>query len=363
MPWQNNGDGDRPNPWGNGPRRGGGGGEPPNFDEYIRKGQDQLKKALPGGKGGFSLVLLAGILVWLLSGIYIVENNENAVVMRFGKYIETTVPGPHWHLPYPIETVEIRGVTDKKLTQIGTSSQDSRYSRGSSSSDRLGPSLMLTQDENIVDVRFNVVWQIKNLPNYLFKIKDHENTVAAVSESVMRELVGKNRIVPIITNARGQLQEDAKVAIQATLDKYEAGVLVLEVQIQESEAPAEVKEAFLDVQRAEADGQRFRNAATKYKNEVIPKAQGKAEKLIQEAEGYRATKVAGAEGEAARFLSVYEEYRLAKDVTKKRIYLETMEQILADMDKIILDAGKGAGAVPYLPLDQLKKKTQPGEDK
>jgi membrane protease subunit HflK len=353
MSWQNNGDGDKPNPWGNGgPRRGGGsgGGEPPHIDEFIKKGQEQLKQAMPGGAKGVVLTLLVAMVIWLASGFYIVGQNENAVVLRLGEYKETTIPGPHWHFPYPFETAEIQGVTDKRQTQIGVPN------RGNRSNSRGVSSLMLTEDENIVDVRFNVVWQIKDLRNYLFNVTDQEATVAAVSESVMRELVGKNEIVPIITALRGSLQAEAKDAIQAVLDKYEAGILVAEVQIQEADAPAEVKDAFLDVQRAKADAQRFVNEANKYRNEVVPKAQGDAERMIQLAEGYRATTVAGAEGEAARFLSVYNEYVLAKDVTKKRMYLEAMEQILAGMDKIILDGDAGSGVVPYLPLDQLSKK-------
>lgn len=351
MPWQNNG-GDKPNPWGNGPKRGGGGGgggEPPHIDDIIKKGQEQLKAALPGGGLGVGLIVLVAIGIWLASGFYVVGPNENAAVLRFGKYSETTLPGPHWHFPSPIETVEKRGVTDKNLTQIGVAGgQISR--RGQNTNH------MLTGDENIVDVRFNVVWQIKNLRDYLFNITDHETTVAAVSESVMRELAGKNSIISIITEGRGKLQSDAKTAIQETLDKYAAGILVLEVQIQESEAPEEVKDAFLDVQRAEADAQRFRNEASKYRNEIVPNAEGHAERLVQLAEGYRATKVAGAEGTAARFTSVYNEYVQAKEVTKKRMYLETMEEILGGMDKIIIDGKAGSGVVPYLPLEQLVKK-------
>lgn len=361
MPWQNDGNGEKPNPWGNGPRRGGGGGggEPPHIDEFIKKGQEQLKQVLPGGKGVVGLVLLVIIALWMASGFYVVDTNENAVVLRFGEYSETTLPGPHWHFPTPIESVEKRGVTDKNLTQIGAVGVQGRPSRRGATA-RLGQNQMLTQDENIVDVRFNVVWKISNLRNYLFKISDQESTVAAVSESVMRELVGKTPIISILRD-RGILQVAAKDAIQITLNKYEAGIHILEVQIQEAEAPAEVKEAFLDVQRAKSDAQRFVNDANKYRNEVVPKAEGSAERLTQLAEGYRAQIVAGAEGEAARFLSVYNQYTLAKDVTKKRIYLETMEQILSGMDKIILDSNAGSGVVPYLPLDQLGKKRDGGQ--
>lgn len=357
MPWQNNGDGDRPNnPWGNGQRGGGrGGGNEPNIDEVIRKGQEKLKNALPGGKGGVLMLILVAITFWLLSGFYRVEPNEQGVVLRFGERTILSDPGLHWHLPYPVETVEVRGVTDEKTISIGTNGSASRRAGG------LDESLMLTQDENIVDVRFNVVWQIKDLGNYLFKLRDPEGTIKSVSESVMREIVGKNRIVPIITTAREQIQQQALEQIITTLDNYESGVRVLRVQIIESEAPEAVKDAFLDVQRAEADQQRSRNEAARYANEVVPRAQGEAERMLQQAEAYRAQTVARAEGEAARFTSVYNEYVAAKDVTRKRIYLETMEQILSGMDKIILDGEAGSGVVPYLPLTELNKTNKEGE--
>lgn len=354
MPWQNNG-GDKPNPWGNGPSRGGGGGEPPHIDEFIKKGQEQLKQALPGGGSGIGLIVLVAIAIWLASGIYRVQPNEQGVVLRFGERTELTGPGLHWHLPYPVETVEVRGVTDEKTISVGSRVTSSRRT-GSQTIASLDESLMLTQDENIVDVRFNVVWRIKDLGNYLFQLQDPDGTIKSVAESVMRELVGQNQITPIITTARGTLEEEALARIQSTLDGYVAGVTVLRVQIIESEAPAEVKDSFLDVQRAEADQQRSKNEATRYANEVIPKAQGEAEQMIQLAEAYRAQTVARAEGDAARFLSVYNEYVAAKDVTKKRIYLETMEDILAGMDKIILDGKDGSGVVPYLPLNELKKR-------
>lgn len=360
MPWQNNGDGERPNPWGNGPRRGGGGGggEPPNIDEYIRKGQERIKSALPGGAGPMaSLGLLVAAVLYLILGIYVVDSNEQAVVLRFGKWVDSAGPGAHFHFPV-IEDVEIRGVTDEKQVSIGSRAQQEnrRSGTGRQSFARLDESLMLTQDENIVDVRFNVVWRIKDLGNYLFKLEDPDGTIKSVSESVMREIVGNNRITPIITTDRGRLEQEALDMIENTLDSYDAGVDILRVQIIESEAPAEVKDAFLDVQRAEADQQRFRNEAEAYSNKVVREAEGQADRMVQIAEAYRAQTVARAQGEAARFLSVYNEYVSAKDVTKKRMYLETMEEILSGMDKVVIDGQAGSGVVPYLPLDQLGKK-------
>ena len=355
MPWQDNGNGERPNPWGNGQRGGGGrgGGNEPNIDEVIRKSQEKLKSALPGGKGGVFLALIVAAVLYFFWGAYQVKPNEQGVILRFGERVDLRGPGFVW-IPRPFETIEIRGVTDEKTTSVGIRS-NSRRSGG------LDESLMLTEDENIVDVRFNVVWQIRDLGNYLFKLRDPEGTVKAVSESVMREIVGQNKIVPIITTAREQIQREALEQIIETLDSYESGIRVLRVQIIESEAPEAVKDAFLDVQRAEADQQRSRNEATRYANEVIPRAQGEAERMLQQAEAYRAQTVARAEGEAARFTSVYNEYVTAKDVTKKRIYLETMEQILSGMDKIILDGDAGSGVVPYLPLSELNKSKNGGE--
>lgn len=352
MPWENNGNGKGQNPWGNGPNRGGGGGgNEPNIDEVIRRGQEKLKNALPGGGGKpmFILVLLGLFVLWLASGLYKVEPNEQGVVLRFGERTVLTQPGLHWHLPWPVETVEVRAVTEERTISIGNGT-----SRRAGQSDE---SLMLTQDDNIVEVRFNVVWQIEDLGNYLFKLRDPEGTVRAVAQSVMREIVGKNQIIPIITTSREQIQLQALEQIKEILASYESGVRILRVQIIEAQAPDEVKDAFLDVQRAEADQQRARNEATRYANEVIPRAEGEAERMIQQAEAYRAQTVARAEGEAARFTSVYNEYVAAKDVTRKRIYLETMEEILSGMDKIILE-GDGTGVVPYLPLTELNKSKQ-----
>ena len=358
MPWQNNGGGNNQNPWGSGGGKGGGkggGGEPPHIDDIIRKSQEQLKDIMPGGKKGFGLMGLVVLIFWLWSGVYSVEPNEQAVVMRFGERIESTGPGLHWHLPYPIEAAEVRGVTNESQIEIGSRTRVSRT--GSRSTvQALDESLMLTGDENIVDIKFNVVWRIKDLGQYLFKLSDPDGTVKAVSESVMREMVGQKEITPIITTARRTLEQESLRLIQDTLDSYEAGISILRVQIIESEAPEQVKDSFLDVQRAEADQQTIINQAEAYRNKVVPEARGTAEKMIQEARAYEAITVADAEGKAARFISVYEQYAKAKDVTRKRIYLETMEEILEGMDKTILDSSAGAGVVPYLSLNELNAK-------
>ncbi len=357
MPWQSNGGGDKPNPWGNRPGggQGGGGGrgEPPNFDDMIRKTQDRFRSGLPGGRGGIILGVLAVLLLWIFSGVYKVETNEQAVILRFGKLVDQRGPGLSWHLPYPIETAIIRGVTDQNTIEIGSNLQ--RASRRSQQVSSLDESQMLTGDENIVDVRFNVVWRVGELGKYLFNLRDPEGTVKAVSESVMRELVGKNQINLIITASRGQIEVEALQKIQELLDSYDAGVTLLRVQIAEAQPPGPVADAFLDVQRAEADRERFVNEARAYANQIVPVARGQAVKMIEDANAYKAQVVARAQGEAARFTSVYNEYRQAQSVTRKRIYLETMEEILQGMDKIILDGQAGSGVVPYLPLNDLQR--------
>lgn len=361
MPWQSNGGGDNPNPWGDRPKGGsngsggrpggggGSGGEPPNFDTMIKEGQERLQQILPGGRGGIWMVIVALFIVWMLSGIYRVGTNEQAVVMQFGKYTETTGPGPHWHLPYPIETVEIRGVTIENTIEIGSDT----LVRGRQSVSSRDESMMLTGDENIVEVKFNIVWKISDLGLYLFNLADPALTVKNVAASVMRERVGKNQILTIITRGREQLQDETRDGMQQTLDEYKSGIEILRVQISDSQAPTEVRDAFEDVQRAEADQKRFENEAEGYRERIVPEARGQAQRTLANAEAYAASVVAKAEGEAQRFSSVYEEYRQSKSVTRKRIYLETMEDILSGMDKIILDGEAGSGVVPYLPLNEV----------
>lgn len=359
MPWQSGGDGDRPNPWGGGQggggNRGGGQGEPPNIDDMIRKTQDRLKQGLPGGRGGIFLFILVAIGLWLASGFYKVETNEQAVILRFGEFVQQRGPGLNWHMPYPIETVLIRGVTDQNTVEIGNA-QVRRNRRGQQQIIGRDESQMLTGDENIVDVKFNVVWRIRDLGDYLFKLRDPQGTVRAVSESVMRELVGKNQINKIITQDRVTLQIEALEKIQTVLDRYESGISILRVQISDAQPPSEVSDAFLDVQRAEADQAKFINEARAYANRIVPEARGEASRMRQQAEAYRRSAVAKAQGEASRFTAVYNEYRQAKSVTRRRIYLETMEEILSGMDKIILDGEAGSGVVPYLPLNELNRK-------
>lgn len=358
MSWNGNNGGDN-NPWGSGGggrRPSGGGNQPPNIDDVIKKSQEQLKQAMPGGAGGISLIVIVAIGLWLLSGFYKVETNEQGVVLRFGEYVHTTSPGLHWHMPYPIETVFKPDVTAERQVLIGSTVPNTRRRGRSRASFSPDESLMLTGDENIIDIKFSVVWRIRTAENYLFKLSDPEQTVREVAQSAMREIVGKNNVQDLFTVARERVQRETLELVQNTLDLYEAGIEVVRVQISESDPPDQVVEAFRDVQRAKSDSEKFQNEAEAYRNTRVNAARGQASQMIQGAKAYDASVRAKAEGEAERFLSILREYRKEPDITRQRIYLETMEEILKGMDKTIVGTGKnGTGVVPYLPLNELKK--------
>lgn len=357
--WQGGGGGGR-GPWGQGPS---GGGQPPNLEEILRKGQDRFKGMVPGGKWG-SKGLLLGLLVivaaWMFSGFYRVQPDEQGVVLRFGKFVQTTQPGLNYHMPAPIETVLTPKVTRVNRIDVGFRSAG-EFGRPGSARDVPEESLMLTGDENIVDIDFAVFWQINNARNYLFNIQQPERTVKAVAESMMREVVGRSQIDDVLTEGREQVEIETQEAMQTTLDDYGAGILITQVKLQKSDPPAQVIDAFRDVQAANADQERMRNEAQAYANDIIPRARGEAEQIRQDAEGYREQVVADAEGEVARFLSIYDEYRQSKDVIRERIYLETMENVLGGMNKIVIDkgTGEGTGVVPYLPLNELQRNSGP----
>lgn len=374
MPWQDNSDRDRnpwnqgdgrgDNPWGNnggGPRRpGGGGGGPqgPDFDAMIRRLQNRLKGGMPGGMGGVRgiLILLSIFLVvWLASGFYTIRPGWRGVVTTFGDYSRTAEEGLNYHLPWPIEAVQKRSVAEVYQTNIGRTGQSSR------SSGRADSSLMLTGDENIVDIAFTVLWRIGEPRDYLFNIEEPEITVQVAAESALRDVIGRTSLQNALTTGKGAIQSETQDLLQSLLDQYGAGIVIQEVQLQEVDPPSEVIDAFREVQAAEADREKVQNEAETYRNKVVPEARGEAQQKLQAAEAYKEEVIARAQGEAARFLSVYNEYRKAQDVTKKRIYLETMEDILKGMDKIILDSDAGSGVVPYLPLDQLGQRNRGGQ--
>ena len=315
---------------------------------------------MPGGMGssrGIILVVLAAVLVWSLSGIYRVEPSEQGVVLWFGKWVQTTGPGLHFNFPAPIGTVYKPEVTRVNRVQVGFRSgvTDGRQERVR---DVAEESLMLTGDENIIDVKFVTFWRIKDAGNFLFHIRNPQGTVKDASEAAMREIIGKTGFEYARTTGRGKVEGEAQELIQTILDDYGAGIEVTNVQLQKIDPPGIVLDAFRDVQAARADKERAINEATAYSNEVVQRAEGAAQQIIKGAEGYREQKISIATGEARRFLDVYEEYRQDKDITKRRLYLETMKTVMGDMDKVLIDNSTGGtGVVPYLPLSELGKQS------
>jgi len=351
-------------PWGS-PQGGGGNGSgsrggprPPNIDEVIEKIQKLINKLIPGGKSGGSKPIIFGLIlllvVWAFSGLYRVLPDEQGVVLRFGKFVSTTQPGLNYHIPYPVETVLTPKVTKVNRIDIGfRSASDS--GRTSGVDDVPEESLMLTGDENIVNIDFSVFWVIKDAGKFLFKIQSPVETVKAAGETAMREVIAKSNLQPILTAGRSRIEVEVQDIIQSLLDEYESGIQITQVQTQKADPPDQVIDAFRDVQAARADMVRSKNEAEAYANDVIPRARGDAAKILQEAEAYKKQVVAAAEGEASRFVAIYNEYAKAKQVTQERMYLETMEKVLADIDKVIIDR-KAGGVVPYLPLPELSKK-------
>jgi len=376
MPWSNQGggpwgSGGSKGPWGQGPQSSG--PTPPDLEELLRRSQDKLKSVLPGGNlggRGVLLIVLVALLVWGASGFFRVEPDELGAVLRFGKYTRDAQPGLNYHLPYPIETVLTPKVTRVNRIDIGMRLiEDPR--RGGSQQIRDIPeeSLMLTGDENIVDVDVSVFWQVKigGAKDYLFNIQNPEGTVKAVAESAMREVVGRSDIQPILTGARQSIETSVHELMQKVLDTYQAGVLVTQVQMQKVDPPAQVIESFREVQAARADLVRLQNEAETYANQKVPEAKGAASKILQDAEAYKSQTVAEATGQASRFGKVYEEYKKAPQVTRQRLYLETMERVFGGTDKIILDSGSSAqgggnnsGVVPILPLNEMTRRPTTG---
>jgi modulator of FtsH protease HflK len=368
MPWKNQGGG----PWGSGPKGPWGSGpqsvgpRPPDLEDLLRRGQDRLQQLLPGGHFsgmGIALVLIGALAIWGLSGFFRVQSEELGVVLRFGKHVRTVQPGLNYHLPYPIETVLLPKALRVSTISIGMTLIDDPARRGRTMRDVPEESLMLTGDENIVDVDFTVLWRIKpdGVGDYLFNIQNPEGTVKAVAESAMREVIGRSEIQPILTGARTLTETTVQDLMQKTLDTYRSGIQVTQVQMQKVDPPAQVIDAFRDVQAAQADLQRLQNEAQTYANRVVPDAKGRAAQIVQVAEGYKQQAVAEAKGQSARFLNVYDEYKKAPDVTRQRIYLETMERILGSSEKLVYDGGGSSAQsiVPYLPLSELTPRRQP----
>lgn len=371
MPWNDNAN---PGPWGApppndgngdkkpGPRRplGGGGGGPrgprrpegPELNAAFERLQRQIRDFFggPGGEGvrpaAIAAVAGVGFGLWALSGVYIVQPNEQAVVTTFGAYSRSEGPGIRYHLPSPIERVEKVPVTSLNRIDIG----------GVGEADMPEESLMLTGDENIVDLDFSVTWRVADASKYVFTLRDPEVSVKAAAESAMREVVGKSELQPILTTGRGKVQAQTAELMQRTLDSWGAGISVVEVQIRSANPPQEVAAAFRDVASAGQDQESARNEANTYRNRVVNEAKGDAAKLIQSAQGYREQAVREATGDVARFDQIYNEYRRAPGVTKDRLYIETMQRVLANSNKVVID-GKGASAPIILPPDVFRPRT------
>jgi membrane protease subunit HflK len=356
-PWGGGGGRGPGGPWGNGPQ-GGPGGTPPDLEDILRRGQDRIRDLMPGGSmGGKGLValLLLGVLLWLATGFYTVRPNEVGINLRFGQFTGKSGEGLRYNWPYPIGQVIKPSVTTVQRTEVGYRSGGGP--RGGNR-DVLEESLMLTGDGNIVDIDFDVQWQIDpaRAENYVFNLQNPDGTIKSVAESAMREVIGRRQIQNILTTEQANIAQEVQAITQGALDAYGAGVRVNVVQLQAAVPPAQVREAFFDVNAAQQDAVRLQNEAQTYASRVVPEAQGQASQLIQQAEGYRERATADATGQASRFSQVYEEYRKAPDVTRQRLFLETMEKIFGGTDKVVIDpaAGGGSGVVPYLPLNELQ---------
>ena len=375
-----NAGGERP-----GPRRPGGGGPfgggpfgnaGPDLDRLIAQAQAFIRRLAGGGSGGrgpgvpggafrganpFVFILLLIVLFWAGSGFYRVQPDEQGVVLRFGAYSYWTPPGLHWHLPWPIESVRLPTVTRINRTEIGYRSAPGgaiQSGRDNGGRDVLAESLMLTGDENIIDIDFAVFWRISNAADFLFNTASPEALVRAVAESSMREVIGRTPIQPALTEARAQIEADVLKQTQEILDRYNAGVEITQVQLQKVDPPAAVIESFRDVQRANTDAERIRNEAEAYRNDIVPRARGDAARIVAEAQGAKSAAVAQANGQGQRFDSVLKAYQSAKDVTLQRMYLDTMQDVLSHSQSLVVD-DKLKGLVPYLPLNLPPPPSQP----
>ena len=362
MPWSNQnggggpwggGGGNNQGPWGQGPNRPRGSGGPPDLEEIIRRGQDQLKNVVPGGFNG-GIFVIAALLIgvfWLMNSIYTVQPDERGVELRFGKpKEEISMPGLHFHF-WPFETVEMITITE----------QQQNIGRKSASVNAEDSGLMLSGDQNIVNVQFSVLYSVTDARAYLFNLENPSATLQQVAESAMREVVGRRPAQDIFRDNRQAIAEAVKTTIQATMDSYGAGISVNTVAIEDAAPPREVADAFDEVQRAEQDEDRFVEEATQYSNQKLGLARGQAAQIREEAAAYKNRVVNEAEGEAQRFVSIYEQYRLAPDVTRQRMFLETMEGVLKGSKTVVIDQKQqgSQGVVPFLPLNELGKVTTP----
>lgn len=337
------------NPWNDG-------ADLPWMTESQRKALRSRFKVLTNDNGDnnwssyikWGLLLL--LVLWGCSGFYQVQPSEEGVVLRFGRYLETTEAGLHYHLPAPIEDVIKVNVTQERSINLGMG--DNRDYRNNAFTE----SHMLTGDENIVDINLTVVWKIKDAKDYLFNMRSPDETVSVAAQSVLREIVGQSEMQPIITGDRGKVEDETKDELQRVLDEFQAGIMIVRVKLQKADPPREVVDAFNEVQRAKADMERFKNEAEAYRNEVIPRAHGRAAQISQDAEAYKAATVNKAEGEAKRFSSVYAAYKNGREVTVRKMYLEAMEKVMENANKVIIDPSQKGNLLPVLSLNSSGQK-------
>lgn len=352
----NNGGGNGNSPWG----QGGPGQTPPDLEEVLRKSQDKFKKMVPGGVGGskaIALIVIGLVALWGASGFYKVEPNEEGIELVFGKLWEQTESGLNWNFPAPIGSVIKPDVTRINEIQVGYRGVGQGSARGGSKRDVPEESLMITGDENIVDIDFVVQWKISDPVAYLFNLQNPDLTVKMAAESVMRDIIGRRPIEQALTGGKQEIEQETQVELQALIQDYAAGIEVRRVQLLDVGPPSQVIDSFIEVQRARQDKDRVKNEAEAYRNDVVPRARGEAAQLLQQAEAYRAEVVNRATGDANRFNSVYQAYSQSKDVTTQRIYLETMEEVLGNVEKVIIDKNAGGnGVVPYLPLPEVQNR-------
>ncbi len=358
MPWNENNKED--GPWGSSNKK----DDKPsrkkqniNFDNYFKNLSEKIKKYFSGGsnKKNVFFTIFIFLILWILSGFYKVNANEQGVVLRFGEWVRTTLPGLHYHLPYPIEIAKTPKVTKVNRTEVGFRTINNTQRM------LLEESLMLTGDENIVDINFSVFWIISDAGKYLFKLRSPEQSIKSVSESVMREVIANTPIAQVLAEGRQEVEIKSIETIQNVLDSYNSGIKITQLQLQKVDPPDQVIDSFRDVQRARADKEKIINESIAYRNDIIPRARGEAEKIIQQAEAYKQEVVARSEGDAQRFDSILQSYKNNEDVTKNRIYLETLEEILQNANKVIIDTKQGSGVLPYLPLPEIKKRNKKKE--
>ena len=364
-PWERPGNQDsNQGPWGSGSGGGGsrggrgGGQEPPDIDELLRKAQANFRSVMPGDMNTHKMIglgILAAAVLWLSSGVFMVSPGEHAVIQRFGAWSRTeTTEGLHYRWPAPIEQMTKVNVNEIRLINLGF------VDAGAGQREIPEESMMLTSDRNIVDLNLAIQWNIKSAEDFLYQVLDQENTIKKVAESAIREAVGQTEMFPVITSKRKEIADKTKAILQANLDEYKSGVNITQVLIEKAEVHPDVQDAFQDVQSAKQDGEDVQNRAEAYRQDILPKARGAAIQMAQEAEAYRQTVIARATGDAERFNAIYSAYLGGKDVTKERMYLETMEQILKNAQKIILDNEKGgSGVVPYMSLNELNRNRIP----